>query len=101
MADNATITLAGLSAAGAALEQFQRLPVSMQAGILGRIADNIQQWIPVSERFPPDGVCVLGWETIRETFIVVQRKDGSWFYSLGRLADWRVRHWMPLPEPPK
>jgi hypothetical protein len=67
---------------------------------VGGMAADSEQWTPVSERLPPDGAYVLGWETIHEAFLVVLRKDGRWFYAQGRLAGWRVTHWMPLPEPP-
>jgi hypothetical protein len=79
-------------------------PQGMAHGIVLRdmlgVAES-RQWVPVSERLPPDGVYVLGRETIHEAFLVVLRKDGGWFYAQGRIANWRVTHWMPLPEPPQ
>ena len=63
-----------------------------------------QQWIPCSERLPEESGCylvtVLDGLNKRTTFVKYQKRQKAWELS-GRRAYWKVRAWMPLPEPPK
>ena len=84
-----------------------------------RIADHLisngvtfQQWIPVTERLPEDGRPVLVFCENTTIQGGATRHIGSldsgkfWFLKTQpELAsfpfhDWKVTHWMPLPEPP-
>ena len=61
----------------------------------------VQQWIPVTERLPKDGQCVLTYKNgICDVQTYEARRNGwvseSWFWSMAT-----VTHWMPLPTPPK
>lgn len=73
----------------------------------------VQQWIPVSERLPDDNTPVLVYcvnTTIQGGAV---RHMGSldsgkfWFLKTKPdlvsfpFHDWKVTHWMPLPEPPQ
>ena len=63
----------------------------------------IQKWIPVTERLPDDGGCVL--IALRWGYV-----DMGWYDKqferwtsefVNRYEDGEITHWMPLPEPPK
>jgi len=58
------------------------------------------EWIPSSERLPPDGTVVLAWKGKRVLFGYV--RDGQW---IDTLFGWTIpegpTHWMPLPGPPE
>lgn len=61
----------------------------------------IQEWIPVSERLPDEGMAVL---TLHDKYVqeygnmvTAVRKNGNWYGCLGST----ITHWMPLPELPK
>ena len=61
------------------------------------------KWIPVTERLPDDGGCVL--IALRWGYV-----DTGWYDKqferwtsefVNRYEDGEITHWMPLPEPPK
>lgn len=60
------------------------------------------QWIPVKEKLPEEGVVVLVFsegEPIRTDFLVMCSSP-LW----GNTLTWshnEVTHWMPLPKPPR
>jgi len=58
------------------------------------------EWIPSSERLPPDGTVVLAWRGTRVVFGF--RREGQW---IDTLFGWTIpegpTHWMPLPGPPE
>ena len=60
-----------------------------------------EQWIPVSERLPPDNVAVL---VNHETTGVEMafRQDGQWgiCWTNHMHSGCAYTHWMPLPAPP-
>ena len=65
-----------------------------------------QQWIPVSERWPDDGVDVLvsyGAGEDAELLIAHWRTDErGWFDDEGlRVPPERICHWLPMPNPPE
>ena len=49
------------------------------------------QWIPVSERLPEDGLTFFGWHKAGVLIMTVNVFD--------EMDD--VTHWMPMPSPPK
>ena len=59
-------------------------------------------WIQVSERLPGDSgtylVTVHDGRKKRTTFARYQKKLKNWVMT-GARAYWRVKAWMPLPEP--
>ena len=68
----------------------------------------VNQWISVDERLPEDVKIVLVWYTSNTLFGLSEGYGLSWYSpSIG----WRkdelngdniaIRHWQPLPEPPK
>lgn len=69
-----------------------------------------QRWIPVSERLPEDGLCVLvedyrGCQYVAHRTINHLTKQYEW---TARGTEWHqgaplreITHWMPLPEPPQ
>lgn len=62
------------------------------------------EWISVSERLPGDSgtyfVTVHDGRKKRTTFARYQKKLKNWIMT-GARAYWRVKAWMPLPEPYK
>ena len=81
----------------------------LSAIILTHAADAIEElqkpkWIPVTERLPNYGEkCLVVRKlhshndfSIGVSYCYVQKE--GFFSDTGR--DWRVTHWMPLPEPP-
>ena len=58
-----------------------------------------RQWIPVSERLPPDGDPVLvSWDGCMVGIAWITKKQ-NWRDIEGEFPK-TVTHWMPLPEPP-
>lgn len=61
-------------------------------------------WIPVSERLPEVGVCVLTFESdggIWVSELVRDEKGERWTDpATGQPEIPNVTHWQPLPEPP-
>ena len=61
------------------------------------------KWIPVTERLPEPGKIVMvydkdhGMWTSHRLYTHLQEKPFVIEYS----GDWRITHWMPLPEAPK
>ena len=53
-----------------------------------------QQWIPVSERLPEDGIEVVTVDKDGDYEInhIIDKEDGEWYWR-GTIA------WMPLPKP--
>lgn len=77
----------------------------------------VPEWIPVSERLPEEGLCVLLACEYADTPVVGYLEHGMWWadtehYEVscgaycyggkvtGCLTDSRITHWMPLPAPP-
>ena len=64
----------------------------------------VQEWIPVTERLPKDGVRVLALHNDGIIRIGISR---GYFPSIVSRTNTKsfgiaeVTHWMPLPEPPK
>lgn len=58
-------------------------------------------WIPCSERMPPDGELVLIADAgvVREADYVAHRERWYWSADGSSKLD-EVTHWMPLPYPP-
>lgn len=56
----------------------------------------IQEWIPVKERLPDDGVQVLACTKHGKPF-PAHCRDGKWRVSHSVI----ITHWMPLPTPLK
>lgn len=72
-----------------------------------RLTDGLGAWQPIATA-PRDGRRVLVW--IADKNYTGHAFARLWFYSTdGRLGggaegyngDWRITHWMPLPEPPE
>lgn len=59
-------------------------------------------WISVKDRLPekPGRYLVCAKEGERETHRTIAPFQRA-FHLTGRMAYWKVTHWMPLPEPPK
>lgn len=59
-------------------------------------------WISVRDRMPSQSgkylIVAVEYGRIQH---VTAAKFGTYFYMTGRMAHWKVTHWMPLPEPPK
>jgi hypothetical protein len=67
--------------------------------IIDRLIANgvtVQEWIPVSERLPEDGVQVLACTKHGKAFSA--HCERGRFRVSGSVT---VTHWMPLPQPPK
>ena len=68
---------------------------------LRNLKGNSMEWISVEDRLPERGSMVLVYGGI-----AIYQGDNTW-YSItaidwpGRLISWNVKHWMPIPEPPK
>ncbi len=56
-----------------------------------------QRWIPVKERLPWKGHCILALDE-RSVINITFRMDDQWAGVNPNIA---ITHWMPLPEPPK
>lgn len=60
------------------------------------------KWIPVTERLPDSGRCVLIYS---EDGMVAEGNytayDKKWYQFRWSVKGQKVTHWMPLPEPPK
>jgi hypothetical protein len=58
------------------------------------------EWIPVTERLPPDRTVVLAWSGKRVAFGYISY--GNWIDPLyGLVIPNAPTHWMPLPAPPE
>jgi hypothetical protein len=55
--------------------------------------DEMSEWIPVSERLPPEETRVLAYDGT--SVFESEYMHGRWEW----LAD--VTHWLPMPNPPK
>ena len=55
----------------------------------------MSEWIPVTERLPPDEVRVLAYDG--EDVFESEYWHGGWDWEL----DADISHWMPLPVPPQ
>ena len=61
---------------------------------------SVQKWIPVTERLPEEFKEVLVYRfTGCEVDSCVSIQKGYWSYD--PVCEYKVTHWMPLPEPPK
>lgn len=64
----------------------------------------VQEWIPVTERFPEHGYVVLCLMKFGEQRMLQWDNVSSLWLGYGHGDDWQkadVTHWMPLPQPPK
>lgn len=60
------------------------------------------KWISVKERLPAENSTVIALARDDKMQKVTTCRFGkSHFVLTGRVAYWKVTHWMPLPEPPK
>lgn len=61
-----------------------------------------QEWISVKERLPEQAgkYLIAALEQGKYTHITTVY-FGRHFTMTGRMAYWKVTHWMPIPEPPK
>ena len=63
----------------------------------------IQRWIPVTERLPDSGKCVLVCSkdgmVAEGSYKAYEKKWTQFRWNVTDLQN--VTHWMPLPEPPK
>lgn len=75
-----------------------------EAGYRKDVTDNNVggKWIPVTERLPDSGKCVLIYS---EDGMVAEGSytayDKKWFLFRWSVKGQKVTHWMPLPTPPK
>ena len=60
-----------------------------------------QGWISVKDQLPESGKRCLVYATQGFVCHISIASFGRQFHLSGRRANWRVTHWMPLPEPPK
>jgi hypothetical protein len=72
-------------------------------------ADSRMNWIPCSERLPPEGRVVLFYvqnQKHREQDVIAGQRHGNYWsvaydqYEGETFAQEVVTHWMPFPEPP-
>ena len=78
--------------------------------LMKQAADAIEElrkpkWIPVEERLPDAGKRVLCYCRANIYEVMKMRTDGAWVHN-DQVYDSTymggfVKHWMPLPEPPK
>ena len=66
------------------------------AETIGRLRAE-RRWIPVKERLPWKGHCILALDE-RSVINITFRMDDQWAGVNPNIA---ITHWMPLPEPPK
>ena len=61
------------------------------------------EWIPVEDRMPtePGKYIVCAVENRRFIRTTTAYSSGNGFYMTGRIAHWKVTHWMPMPKPPE
>lgn len=107
-----------LNAAGDDMSITHRWPGKTKDDALrGMSAPAVPEWIPVSERLPEEGQCVLLACEYADAPVVGYQKHGTWWADtehhevscgaycyggkvIGCLKDSHVTHWMPLPAPP-
>ena len=59
-------------------------------------------WISVNDRLPEQsGKYLIVAVELGRIKHVTTTMFGTFFYMTGRMAHWKVTHWMALPEPPK
>ena len=65
-------------------------------------APTIGGWISVKDRMPEESgryiVYAVDGGALHHTTVAQFQKS---FHLSGRMAYWKVTHWMPIPEPPK
>ena len=62
----------------------------------------VQEWIPVTERLPERYKYILLWDAMdRDIFMGVLDDKREWYIPGYDGEQFRITHWMPLPEPPK
>ena len=61
----------------------------------------MSEWISVEDRWPSDGELVIVDLYGDSTIAWYSSKTGSFLSEPKGLSIGSVRHWMPLPEPPK
>ena len=65
----------------------------------------VNEWISVKDRLPEKSgryiVFGLGWNNEKKmSTLLFGTKTNEWI-ATGAWKDWKVTHWMPLPEPPE
>ena len=62
----------------------------------------VEKWIPVSERLPENGASVM---TFPHYEVYPYKNNGFWTWSsyndCEAKVEYKITHWMPLPDPPK
>lgn len=67
-------------------------------------SENLNKWIPVSERVPEDGeevLCFLGSEEMAVLFLRNDWGQNEWVDGRFATGSYDVVAWMPLPKPYK
>jgi len=65
-----------------------------------KLVEQLPQWIPVSERFPDDGMPVLICSDDNGIDIGTYDTEFKHWYDFNSVRTF-VHHWMPLPQPPQ
>lgn len=82
----------------------QLVGYSLAMKIADRLIANgvtIQKWIPVTERLPEQGKCVLIYSDTGKVAEGQYTVTQDWTQFRWSAKNVIVTHWMPLPEPPK
>lgn len=75
--------------------------IEMLSDHLRDVPKKVPRWIPVTERLPEESGQYLICATENGITHISMAKYWRHFYLTGRMAYWKITHWMPLPEPPK
>lgn len=85
------------------IEEAEELFPSQVEAIADHLIANgvtVQRWVPVTERLPEEDVRVLVWLS-KQDFLYTRIDTDRLINGKWTRWNWRVTHWMPLPEPPK
>lgn len=75
-------------------------PIEAVADYLIDSGVTIQKWIPVTERLPEQGKCVLIYSDTGKVAEGQYTVTQDWTQFRWSAKNVIVTHWMPLPEPP-